>query len=169
MGTLVAVVFNDESTAFEMRGALVRMQKQYLLEMEDAVVVTRDPDGKTKLHQAVSLTTAGAVSGGFWGMLIGLLFLNPLLGAALGAGAGALSGRFQDLGLDDNMMKSVGESLKPGTSALFVLIRKATADKVIEGLKPFAGKGKVFQSSLTKDDEKALREALETPASQAVA
>src|SRR5215831_19038746 len=74
MSTLVAVVFNDQSTAFEMRAALAKMQKQYLLEMEDAVVVTRDENGKTKLHQAVSLTAAGAVSGGFWGMLIGLLF-----------------------------------------------------------------------------------------------
>jgi len=164
MSTLVAVVFNDESTAFEMRGALTRMQKQYLLEMEDAVVVTRDQNGKTKLHQAVSLTRAGAVAGGFWGMLIGLLFLNPLLGAAVGAGAGAISGKFKDLGLDDKMMKDVGDSLKPGTSALFVLIRKATPDKVLEGLKPFTGKGRVFQSSLNKDDEKTLREVLETPA-----
>jgi uncharacterized membrane protein len=97
-------------------------------------------------------------------MLIGLLFLNPLLGFAIGAGAGALSGKFRDIGLDDQMMKNIGESLKPGTSALFVLIRKATADKVLEGLKPFVGKGKVFQTSLSKDDEKALREALETEA-----
>jgi uncharacterized membrane protein len=140
------------------------MQKQYLLEMDDAVVVTRDENGKTKLHQAVSLTGAGAVSGGFWGMLIGLLFLNPFLGFAIGAGAGALSGKFRDLGLDDKMMKGVGESLTPGTSALFVLLRKVTADKVLDGLKAFAGKGKVFQSSLNKDDEKALREVLETPA-----
>jgi uncharacterized membrane protein len=164
MSTLVAVVFGDESTAFEMRAALAKMQKQYLLEMDDAVVVTRDENGKTKLHQAVSLTGAGAVSGGFWGMLIGLLFLNPFLGFAIGAGAGALSGKFRDLGLDDKMMKGVGESLTPGTSALFVLLRKVTADKVLDGLKAFAGKGKVFQSSLNKDDEKALREVLETPA-----
>jgi uncharacterized membrane protein len=165
----VAVVFDDESTAFEMRAALAKMQKQYLLEMEDAVVVTRDQDGKTKLHQAVSLTGVGAASGAFWGMLIGLLFLNPLLGAVVGAGAGALSAKFKDIGLDDKMMKGVGESLKPGTSALFVLIRKATADKVLEGLKPFVGKGKVFQTSLNKDDEQALREALEKPAGEAVA
>src|SRR5215471_8139506 len=164
MATLVAVVFDDESTAFEMRAALVKMQKQYLIQMEDAVVVTRDPDGKTKLHQATSLTAAGAVSGGFWGMLIGLLFLNPLLGAAIGAGAGALSAKFKDIGLDDKMMKDVGDSLHPGTSALFVLLRKVTADKVLEGLKPFVGKGKVFQTSLNKDDEQALREALEKPA-----
>jgi uncharacterized membrane protein len=164
MSTLVAVVFEDQSTAFEMRAALAKMQKQYLLEMEDAVVVTRDENGKTKLHQAVSLTAAGAVSGGFWGMLIGLLFLNPLLGMAVGAGAGALSGKFRDIGLDDKMMKDIGDSLHPGTSALFVLIKKATADKVLEGLKPFVGKGRVFQTSLSKDDEKALREVLETQA-----
>src|SRR5215471_4566707 len=127
MSTLVAVVFDDESTAFEMRAALVRMQKQYLLDMEDAVVVTRDPDGKTKLHQAVSLTAAGAVSGGFWGMLIGLLFLNPLLGAAIGAGAGALSGKFQDIGIDDKMMGEIRAALHPGSSALFVVVRNVTA------------------------------------------
>ena len=164
MSTLVAVVFEDQSTAFEMRAALAKMQKQYLLEMEDAVVVTRDEKGKTKLHQAVSLTAAGAVSGSFWGMLIGLLFLNPLLGMAVGAGAGALSGKFRDIGVDDKMMKDIGDSLKPGTSALFVLIKKATADKVLEGLKPFVGKGRVFQTSLSKDDEQALREVLETQA-----
>jgi uncharacterized membrane protein len=164
MSTLVAVVFEDESTAFEMRAALAKMQKQYLLEMEDAVVVTRDQSGKVKLHQAVSLTGVGAAGGAFWGMLIGLLFLNPLLGAVVGAGAGALAGKFRDIGLDDKMMKDVGDSLHPGTSALFVLLRKVTADKVLEGLKPFVGKGKVFQTSLNKDDEQALREALEKPA-----
>lgn len=169
MSTLVAVVFNDESTAFEMRAALAKMQQQYLLEMEDAVVVTREPNGKIELHQAVSLTTFGAVSGAFWGMLIGLLFLNPLVGAVLGAGAGAISGKFHDLGLDNNMMKGVGESLKPGTSALFVLLRKVTADKVLDGLTPFVGKGKVFQSSLSKDDEKALREVLEAPETKVAA
>ena len=167
MATLVAVVFDDESTAFEMRAALVKMQKQYLIEMEDAVVVTRDPDGKTKLHQATSLTAAGAVSGAFWGMLIGLLFLNPLIGAAVGAGAGALSAKFQDIGLDDKMMKDMGDTMKPGSSALFVLLKKITADKVLDGLKPFVGRGRVFQSSLSKDDEKALRDALESPSAGA--
>jgi len=164
MSTLIAVVFHDESTAFEMRAALARMQKQYLLEMEDAVVVTRDLNGKTKLHQAVSLTSAGAVGGAFWGMLIGLLFLNPLIGAAVGAGAGALSGKLTDMGLNDQMMKDIGKSLTPGSSALFVLLRTITADKVLDGLKQFAGRGQVFQTSLNKDDEKSLREALETSA-----
>lgn len=162
MSTLVAVVFHDESTAFEMRAALATMQKQYLLEMEDAVVVTRDARGKTKLHQAVSLTAAGATSGAFWGMLLGLLFLNPLLGAAVGAGAGALSGKFAEIGVDNNMAKQLGDELTPGSSALIVLLRKITADKVLDGLKQFAGKGKIFQTSLNKDDENSLREVLET-------
>ncbi len=161
MSTLVAVVFPDESTAFEMRAALIKMHKQYLVELEDAVVVTRDQKGGTKLDQAVNLTAVGAVGGGFWGMLIGMIFLNPLLGAAVGAGAGALASRFHDIGLDDQMMRDVGSSLKSGTSAVFVLIRRASSDKVLEGLKQFVGKGKVYQTSLNKDDEAKLREALE--------
>jgi len=163
MSSLVAIVFNDESTAFEMRAALAKMEKQYLLSMEDAAVVTRDQNGRTKLHEASSLTAAGAVHGAFWGMLLGLLFLNPLLGAAIGAGTGAIAGRFTNIGIDSKMMKEIGDSLKPGTSALFVLARRVTADKVLDGLKEFAGKGRVFQTSLDKDDEKALREALEAP------
>jgi uncharacterized membrane protein len=161
MSTLVAVIFNDETTAFEMRAALMKMQKQYLIEMEDSVVVTRDAKGKAKLDQVVNLTAAGAVGGGFWGMLVGMLFLNPLLGAAVGSGMGALSGRLSDVGLNDQMMKDIGQSLTPGTSALFVLVRRATGDRVLEGLKEFAGKGKVFQTSLSADDEAALRAALE--------
>jgi uncharacterized membrane protein len=163
MSTLVAVLFNDETTAFEMRTALMKMQSEHLIEMEDSVVVTRNHSGKTKLDQAVSLTSAGAVGGGFWGMLIGLIFLNPLLGAAIGAAAGALSARFTDIGLNDQMMKDLAKSFKPGTSALFVLFRRATADKVLASLTAFTGKGRVFQTSLNKDDEAALREALEAP------
>ena len=94
-------------------------------------------------------------------MLIGLLFLNPLLGAAVGATAGALSGRFRDIGLNDQMMRDLAQSFKLGSSGLFVLVRRATADKVLEGLKAFAGKGKILQTSLSKDDEDALRKSLE--------
>ncbi|MGA6926961.1 MAG: DUF1269 domain-containing protein [Desulfosarcina sp.] len=161
MSDLVAIVFKDETTAFEMRTELAKMQKEYLIEMEDAVVVTKGDDGKAKLHQAVNLTTAGAVGGGFWGMLIGMIFLNPLIGMAAGAGAGALSGKLADIGINDQMMKEMAASFQPGTSALFVLIKKSTGDKVLERLKPFAGKGQVFKTSLSKDDEKTLREALE--------
>src|SRR5262245_35410160 len=161
MSTLVAVVFDDPANAFEMRTALFKMQKQHLIDLQDSVVVLRDEKGRVKLDQAMTLTSAGAIGGGFWGMLIGLIFLNPLLGAAVGATAGAISGKFTDIGVDDKMMKEMATSLKPGTGALFVLVRRVTVDKVMEGLKEFAGKGKIFQTSLSKDDEATLRAALE--------
>jgi uncharacterized membrane protein len=161
MSDLVVVLFKDQSTAFEMRAALAKMQKQYIIEMEDAVVVTKDEKGKVKLHQAMNLTVAGAASGGFWGMLLGLIFLNPLLGWAAGAGMGALSGKLSDIGIDDKMMKELADAFTEGDSALFVLVRKATPDKVLEGLKEFAGKGKVLKTSLKQDSEEALRAVLE--------
>jgi uncharacterized membrane protein len=110
------------------------------------------------------LTSVGAIGGGFWGMLIGSLFFMPLLGAAVGAGSGALSGTLSDTGISDKFIKELGQSFKPGTAALFVLIRKMTADKVLDGLSQFKGKGKVLQTSLTKDSEDALRLALESVA-----
>jgi uncharacterized membrane protein len=161
MSNLIVIGFNNEIDAFEMRAALARMQTQYLIEMEDAVVVTRDAKGKAQLHQSMNLTAAGAVSGAFWGTLIGMLFLNPLLGAAVGAGSGALSGKLADIGINDQFMKDLGATLTPGTSALFVLVRKSTPDKVLEGLKAFAGKGRVLQTSLTKDKEEELRKFIE--------
>lgn len=161
MSDLIVVAFKDETTGFEMRAALARMQKEYLIEMEDAVVVTKDANGKVKLHQATSLTAAGAVGGGFWGMLIGMIFLNPLLGLAVGSGAGALSGKLSDIGISDQMMKEMVASFTPGSSALFVLVRRVPSDKVLEGMKEFAGKGKVLKTSLSKDTEDALRKVLE--------
>ena len=161
MSNLIVIGFNNEADAFEMRAALAKLQSQYLIEMEDAVVVTRDAKSKVQLHQAVSLTAAGAVSGGFWGMLIGMLFLNPLAGLAIGAGSGALSGKLSDIGINDQFMKDLGATLTEGTSALFVLVRKSTPDKVLEALKPFAGKGRVLQTSLTRDKEDELRKFIE--------
>ncbi len=165
MSTLIAVAFNNATDAFELRAALAKMQSQYLIEMEDAVVVTRDDAGKVQLHQAMNLVAAGAVSGAFWGTLIGILFLNPLLGAAFGAGTGALSGKFTDIGINDEFMKELGSTLTAGSAAVFVLVRRSTPDKVLEGLKPFAGKGRVLQTSLTKDKEDELKAFFEGAAS----
>jgi uncharacterized membrane protein len=162
MSNLVVVAFDNAADAFEMRAALAKMQAQYLIEMEDAVVVSRNDKGAVQLHQAVNLTAAGAVSGAFWGTLIGFLFLNPLLGAAIGAGSGALSGKFADLGINDQFMRDLGATLTPGSAALFVLVRQSTPDKVLEGLKPFAGKGRLLQTSLTKDKEDELRKLIES-------
>ena len=161
MSNLIVISFEDEHTAFALRAELAKLQTEYLIKMEDAVVVTKGDDGKVKLHQAQNLTALGAVSGGFWGTLIGLIFLNPLLGAAVGAGAGAVSGAMTDIGINNDFMKGLADSFKPGCSALFVLVRKATADKVLEGLSGFEGKGKILQTSLTKDKEEELREVIE--------
>jgi uncharacterized membrane protein len=161
VANLVAIAFTEPSKAFDLRAKLVELQKEYLIEMEDIVVVTRDENGKTKLHQAVNLTAAGAAGGGFWGMLIGLIFLNPLVGFAVGAGAGALTGYMSDVGINDDFMKKLGSELKPGGAAVFVLVRKATGDKVLDRLKEFAGTGKILQTSLTKDNEDELRKVFE--------
>ena len=161
MSNLIVVGFNKPADAFEMRVALAKMQVQYLIEMQDAVVVTRDAEGSVQLHQSVNLAAAGAAGGAFWGSLIGLLFLNPLLGAAVGAGSGALSGKFADIGINDQFMKDLSATITPGSAALFVLVRESTPEKVLEGLKPFAGKGRVLQTSLTKDKEGELRQLLE--------
>jgi uncharacterized membrane protein len=161
MSSLIVVSFPEEQLAFELRAALVKMQKEYLIEMEDVVIVTKDEAGKVKLHQAMNLTALGAASGGFWGMLIGMLFLNPLLGAAVGAGAGALSGRLTDLGINDDFMKELAEHFQPGCAAIFILVKKATPDKVLAGLEQFKGKGKIIQTSLAKDEEESLRAFIE--------
>jgi uncharacterized membrane protein len=166
MSNLIVIAFDNEADAFAMRAALAKLQSQYLIEMEDAVVVTRDAQGKVQLHQAVNLAAAGAASGGFWGLLIGMLFLNPLAGFAIGAGSGALSGKLSDIGINDQFMKELGATLSSGTSALFVLVRKSTPDKVLEGLKAFEGKGRVLQTSLSKDKEDELRAFMEKSKSE---
>ena len=158
MSSLVVIEYDDEFKAEEVRLMLQKMQKDYLVDLEDAVVVVKDTKGKIKLHQMHSLTAAGAVGGGFWGALIGLIFLNPLLGMAAGAAAGAVSGALTDVGLDDKFMKDLAGTLTPGTSALFVLVRKATPDKVLEELKGTGGT--ILKTSLSHDDEAKLQAAL---------
>jgi uncharacterized membrane protein len=158
MSNLVVIAYDDQFKAEEVRLMLWKMQKEYLIDLEDAVVAVKDDKGKVKLHQAINLTAAGAASGGFWGALIGLIFLNPLLGLALGATAGAVSGALADVGIDDKFMKSLAETMQPGSSVLFILVRRATPDKVLEELKGTGGK--VLKTSLSHDDETKLQEAL---------
>ena len=126
MSTLAVIGYNDQFKPEEVRLTLIKMQKDYLIDLEDAVVAVKDEKGKVRLHQAVNVTAAGAVGGGFWGALIGLIFLNPLLGAAVGATAGAVSGALTDVGINDKFMKDLAGTMKPGSSTLFVLVRKAT-------------------------------------------
>lgn len=163
MSDLVIIAFPEEAAAFEARAELMKLQKEYLIEMEDAVVITRGEDGAVRLHQPINLTGAGAVSGTLWGGLVGLIFLNPLLGAAIGAGAGAISGALTDIGIEDKFLKDVGASLDKGGSALAVLIRKMTADKVLERMSGLLSKGRVLQTSLTAAQEEALSKAITAP------
>lgn len=158
MSTLTVIGYDNLFQAEEVRLKLRKLQAEYLIDLEDAVVVTKDQDGKVKLNQAINLTTAGAVSGGFWGSLIGLIFLNPLLGLAIGASTGAVSGALTDLGINDQFMKDLAATFKPGSSALFVLVRKATPDKVLEELK--GSGGTVLKTSLSHEDEAKLQAAL---------
>jgi uncharacterized membrane protein len=160
MATLVVIDYESELKAEEVRLALLKMQKEYLIDLADAVVVVRETNGKVKLRQLYNLTAAGAASGGFWGGLIGLLFLNPLFGFAVGAAAGAISGALTDVGIDNNFMKSLGETLKPGTAALCVLIRHMTPDKVIAEIQQFGGT--LIKTNLSHEKEEKLREALAT-------
>jgi uncharacterized membrane protein len=158
MSTLVVVSYQDGSKAEAMRLKLLEMQRDYLVDLEDAVVAVKDAKGKVRLHQAVNLTTAGALSGGFWGALIGLIFLNPLLGMAVGAGMGAASGALSDLGINDQFMKDLAANMQPGNSILFVLVRKVTPDKVLEEFKGTGGT--ILKTSLSHEDEAKLQAAL---------
>lgn len=118
----------------------------------------KDAQGNIKLNQLVNTTAAGAVSGAFWGSLIGLIFLMPLVGGALGAASGTLGGYLTDIGINDKWMKETANAIQPGTAALFVLVRKVTGDKVLEGLKGEGGT--VLKTSLDHTKEAALQAAL---------
>ena len=156
MSDLVVVAFDDEATAFKVRDTMARMQKEHLVALEDAAIAVRRQDGKVKIHQAVSLVGGGAFGGAFWGFLIGLIFFVPFFGAAIGAAAGALTGKFSDIGVDDKFIKQVGDTLQPGGSAIFLLFRDATYDKLLEELEPF--KGTVVKTSLSNEQGAKLKE-----------
>jgi uncharacterized membrane protein len=166
MAELIVVGFDDVHTADRALTELGRLQREYLIDLEDAVVAIRDPDGRLRLKQSMDLVGAGAASGGLWGAmwgsLVGLLFLNPLIGlvagAALGAGSGALSGSLADYGINDDFIRSIGQTLQPNTSALFVLLRKFQPEKVLAEISSF--RGKVLRSSLSPEQERRLQEAL---------
>src|SRR5580692_2531467 len=139
MSDLVSIAFPTEAAAEEVRKKLLDMQQEYLIELGDAVIAVKQPNGGVKLNQLFHPTAAGAATGAFWGTLIGLIFLMPLAGAALGAAGGAVGGALTDVGIDDKFMKETAAAIQPGTAALFVLVRKVTADKVLEGLKGEGG------------------------------
>lgn len=171
MSTLIAVTYPDEQKAQEVLAELRRLELQYLIDLEDAVYVTKDANGKPRMHQSVDLTQAGAVNGAFWGFLIGLLvtlpfpFMAPLawMGiaaatAGVGAASGALLGRASDLGIDDKFMENLTTNMTPGTSTLFILARSVTLDKVEPDLAKFGGQ--LLYTNLDKAAEEKFRAEL---------
>ncbi|HUK07413.1 MAG TPA: DUF1269 domain-containing protein [Stellaceae bacterium] len=166
MSNLVVFDFDGIHTADEVLNKLRSLQKEYLIDLEDACVVEREKGGKVHIKQAVNLTAIGATSGGARGMLlgglVGLLFLNPLAGMAIGgitgAGFGALSGSLADYGIRDDFIRSVGETIPEGSSALFVLFRSVAEDKVLPEIEPY--KPRILRTSLSSEAEAKLRAAL---------
>lgn len=158
MSDLLVIAFPTEARAEEVRKKLFGMQKEYLIELGDAVVAVKQPDGSVKLNQIFQPVAAGAVSGALWGSLIGLLVLMPLAGAAIGASSGAIGGKLTDVGINDDFMREAAATLDSGDAALFLLIRKMTTDKVIAELRGTGGK--ILRSSFDETQEESLRQAL---------
>lgn len=163
---LVALLYNSTEEARDVRREFARMQKEHLVDLADSVVVYKNEKGHVELDQTVNLTAAGAASGGFWGLLIGLFFsiplgalLMPLVTAAFGAGVGAVAGALGDYGIDDTMMSEVGERLDQGKAALFLLLRKITLDKVLARLS--TRPGQVLQTSFDAELEEKIRTVVE--------
>ncbi len=166
MSNLIAVAYKDEATAREVLGVLSRLQVERSIELEDAVIVTRNQDGKVKLHQSTKTAAAGATGGALWGGLIGLIFFAPLLGMAVGAAAGGAAGALTDVGVDDRFMKDLGTKLEPGKAALIVLVHRSTPDKVLPEIAQF--EGEIIQSSLSDEAEAQLQDAMASARAAAV-
>lgn len=162
MSDLVVIVYPTLEKAEAVRSELLELQKEYLISLDDAVIATKTDDGKIKLHQMVNTTATGAASGSFWGLLVGMIFLMPVVGVVIGAASGALGGLLADFGINDKFMKDLAETIQPGNAALFVLIRSMTGDKVLEHMKGTGGV--VLKTSLDNEKETALREAIAGPA-----
>jgi uncharacterized membrane protein len=157
MSHLVVLAFENEEGAVKTLKEVEELQKQKLIQVNDAATAVRREGGKVKVKQANNLVGAGALGGAFWGVLFGLLFFVPFLGMAVGAATGALFGKAADFGINDDFIREVSDSVQPGNSALFLLVDEVQTDKVIEKLKPFGGK--IIQTSLSEDEEARLKEA----------
>jgi uncharacterized membrane protein len=158
MTTLTVLKFEDAGGAEKALGVIENLNKQQLITLHDAAVVTW-PEGKKKpkTRQLSSMTGAGALSGAFWGMLFGLIFLVPFLGMAFGAAMGALAGSMADVGISDEFIRSVRSKVTEGTSALFLMTSGAVLDKVVEAMKGLDFE--VIASNLSAEQEEKLRAA----------
>lgn len=158
MSQLIVLGVADREAAEHAMDIAADLNKQQLLRLEDAAYAYKDDKGRPRIQQTVSTTGMGAAGGALWGTLIGLIFLNPLLGLAVGAATGAVAGKLTDIGIDDDVIKQIGSHLEDGRAAVFLLADITTADRVIDAFKPL--RPTVIQTNLSKDDEHELVEAL---------
>jgi uncharacterized membrane protein len=158
LSDLLVIEFASEEKAEGVRETLLAMQKEYLIELEDAVVAVKQVDGRLKLNQLLQPVAQGALSAAFWGSLIGLLFMIPLAGTAAGADSSALTGRLTDLGVNEDFVRRAARTLQSENTALFLLIRRMTTDKVLAALRGVGGT--VMRSSFDETKEAALQAAL---------
>jgi uncharacterized membrane protein len=158
MSSLTVWKFNTAEGADNALGKLKDLQKQQLIQVLDAAIVSW-PQGRKrpKTYQAMDTVGAGALGGAFWGMLFGLIFFVPLFGLVVGAAAGALSGKFTDYGINDDFIKDLQAKVTEGTSALFLLTGQVTLDKVEAAFTP-EERGELIQSNLSSEQEAKLRE-----------
>lgn len=156
MSSLVVLAFDDEKGAEQMREKMYDFQKRELITLDDAAVAVRKENGHVKVKQAHSLVGSGALGGSFWGLLIGMIFWMPWLGMAIGTVTGALSGKLADIGIDDEFIEEVSETVEPGSSALFLLARDANVDRIAEELE--GTDFELIETNLTPEDETRLRD-----------
>ncbi len=164
MATLVAIGYPDQGTAEQARDTVAKLEADLVVQADQVASISRDLEGKYHVHTSHGGSSAGAGAwwGGFWGFLFGLLFFIPFAGLALGAGMGALFGHLGEKGIDKAFQQQVRDYLKPGTSALFMVIEQVTPDKAIEALKQYGGT--VIRTSLSEEDTRELQAALTPPA-----
>ena len=164
MATLVAIGYPDQGTAEQARETVQQLESELIIQAEQVAAISRDAEGKYHVHTTHGAASAGGGAwwGGFWGFLFGLLFFIPFFGLAIGAGMGALFGHFGEKGIDKAFQQQVRDYLQPGTSALFMVIDKATPDKAIAALEQYGGT--VIKTSLSDEDTKKLQDALQPPA-----
>ena len=159
MSELIVIGYDNLEKAEHARDTLFGLAREYLVDVQDAVVATADEHGKIKLNQHVNTLAIGASGGAFWGILVGMIFFNPILGVAAGAATGAIAGALTDYGINDNFMRDVASVLQPGQSALFIMAGRASSDKVVERMS--AEGGRVMRTNLDTSQEQKLREAFD--------
>jgi uncharacterized membrane protein len=169
MATLVAIGYSEQGTAEQARGTVRQLEAELVIQADQVAAISRDMEGKYHVHTSHggASTGGGAWWGGFWGLLFGLLFFIPVFGLAFGAGMGALFGHLGEKGIDKAFQEQVRDHLKPGTSALFMVIEQATPDKAIGALAQYGGT--VIKTSLSDEDTQKLQEALQPPSPTEVA